>query len=85
MIEDIKRKVIRGGVAKLVAQAFALTLRLLFLVIVARLLSPEDFGLVAMVTAITGVMGVLRDGGLSAAAIQRAHITQDQQSTLFLD
>ena len=49
----------------------------------ARLLSPKDFGLVGMVTAFTGILTLLRDFGLSSAAIQRATVTEEQISTLF--
>ena len=51
--------------------------------VLARLLVPSDFGLVAMVTAITGFVAIFRDCGLPAATIQRAEITRAQISTLF--
>jgi PST family polysaccharide transporter len=51
--------------------------------ILARLLSPNDFGLVGMVTAITGMLSWLRDFGLSSATVQRTSITEEQLSTLF--
>jgi PST family polysaccharide transporter len=51
--------------------------------VLARLLGPMDFGFVGMVTAFTGVLTLFRDFGLSAAAIQRANVTDDQISTLF--
>src|SRR3984957_15833359 len=51
--------------------------------ILARLLEPKDFGLLGMVTAFTGVLTLFRDFGLSAAAIQRADVTEEQTSTLF--
>ena len=51
--------------------------------ILARLLDPKDFGLVGMVTAFTGVLTLFRDFGLSAAAVQRTSITEEQISTLF--
>jgi PST family polysaccharide transporter len=51
--------------------------------VLARLLGPKDFGLVSMVTAFTGLLGVFRDFGLSSAAIQRTTITEEQMSTLF--
>ena len=51
--------------------------------ILARLLGPKDFGLVGMVTAFTGVLELFRDFGLSAAAVQRANVTEEQISTLF--
>ena len=53
------------------------------LVVLARLLGPKDFGLVAMVTALTNVLAVFRDFGLSAAVVQRSEVTEDQHSTLF--
>lgn len=51
--------------------------------VLARLLSPKDFGLVGMVAAFTGVLGLFRDFGLSAATVQRVEVTEDQISTLF--
>ena len=51
--------------------------------ILARLLSPADYGVVAMVAAITGFVAVLKDGGLSTATIQQTEITDAQVSTLF--
>jgi PST family polysaccharide transporter len=44
---------------------------------------PADFGLVAMVSAITGLLWLLTDMGLASATIQRAEITHEQVSTLF--
>ena len=58
-------------------------MRLVSLMVLARLLDPKDFGLVGMVTAFTGVLILFRDFGLSAAAIQRALVTEEQISTLF--
>ncbi|MCL4852613.1 MAG: lipopolysaccharide biosynthesis protein [Bryobacteraceae bacterium] len=49
----------------------------------ARLLTPEDFGLVAMVTAVTGFLEMYQDAGLSAATVQRPRINHEQVSALF--
>jgi PST family polysaccharide transporter len=51
--------------------------------VLSRLLDPKDFGLVGMVTALTGVLNLFRDFGLSAATVQRIEITEEQISTLF--
>src|SRR5260370_40648388 len=51
--------------------------------IVARLLDPEAFGLVGMVTAFSSGFTLFRDFGLSTATIQRERITDEQISTLF--
>ena len=82
-MKDLKHRAIRGGIAKIGSQIANLLIRTGSLMVLARLLSPKDFGLVGMVTAITGIFGVFRDFGLSAAAVQRAEITQQQSSTLF--
>jgi PST family polysaccharide transporter len=82
-MQDLKGKTIRGSFARLCAQAASLLLRLGSLMVLARLLGPTDFGLVAMVTAFTGVLVMFRDFGLSSAAVQRANVTEEQISTLF--
>jgi PST family polysaccharide transporter len=51
--------------------------------VLARLLTPNDFGMVGMVTAFTGVLTLFRDFGLSSAAVQRMTVTEEQISTLF--
>jgi O-antigen/teichoic acid export membrane protein len=82
-MEILKQRAIRGGFAKLIGQGVTFGLRLLYMIVVARLLTPTEFGLVAMVTAVTGVFDLFRDGGLSAAAVQQISVTKDQQSALF--
>jgi len=52
-------------------------------VVLARLLTPADFGLVAMVATVTGLGQAFGDFGLSEATIQRKEISHDQVSTLF--
>lgn len=82
-MKDLKEKTIRGGFAKVCAQAATFTLRFGALMILARLLEPRDFGLVGMVTAVIGVLNLFRDFGLSTATVQRATVTEEQISTLF--
>jgi PST family polysaccharide transporter len=82
-VKDLKQRVIRGGLVRIISQASTLLLRTGSLMIMARLLTPKDFGLVGMVTAVIGVFSVFKDFGLSAAAIQRSEITTEQSSTLF--
>ena len=51
--------------------------------VLARLLSPQDFGLQGMVVVVTGFLALFRDAGLSMATIQRLEVTHEQTSTLF--
>jgi len=65
------------------AQAVKFALSLASIVILARLLTPRDFGLVAMVTTVTGFLLVFKEAGLSIATVQRESITHAQVSNLF--
>jgi O-antigen/teichoic acid export membrane protein len=82
-MKDLKARTLRGGIARSFGLAARFGLRLVTLMVLARLLDPKDFGLVGMVTAFTGVLDIFRDFGLSAATVQRASVTQEQVSTLF--
>lgn len=82
-MQNLKTKAIRGGVVKLCAQGGTFVLKVGSLMILARLLGPKEYGLVGMVAAFTGFLDMLGDFGLSAAAIQRNDISNEQSSTLF--
>src|SRR5262245_50357154 len=82
-MKDLKEKVISGGLAGVLAQWAIFVLRFVSLIVLARLLTPEDFGLVAMVAVFTGVLNLFRDFGLSTAMVQRPTITPELISTLF--
>jgi O-antigen/teichoic acid export membrane protein len=82
-MKDLKEKTIRGGLARMCAQGANLLLRVMSLIVLARILEPTDFGLIGMVTAFTGILGLFRDFGLSSAAIQQQTVTDEQVSTLF--
>jgi len=82
-MKDLKERAIRGGLARSGAQAIYFIIRLGSVMVLGRLLGPEDFGLVGMVTAFTGVLDLCRDFGLSAATVQWTTITEEQVSTLF--
>jgi O-antigen/teichoic acid export membrane protein len=52
-------------------------------VVLARLLTPEDFGTVALLFLFTGVASVFVDTGFSSALIQRQDVTHTDESTVF--
>ena len=51
--------------------------------VLARLLAPQEFGLVAMVTVVMDFLRIFQDMGLSTATVQRQEITHAQVSNLF--
>lgn len=52
-------------------------------IVLARLLSPEEFGTIALLYLFTGLASAFVDCGLSAALIQRQDITRTDESTVF--
>lgn len=80
---DLRKRAVSGAVVTAAAQAAKFVINLLSAIVLARLLMPEDFGLVAMVTTVTGFLRVFKDAGLSTATIQKAEITHAQVSNLF--
>jgi O-antigen/teichoic acid export membrane protein len=83
LLKDLEVRSFRGGVVTLVGQAVKFLLQMISTVVLARLLRPEDFGLVAMVGVIILSIGMWTDLGLSNATVQRLAITQPQVSLLF--
>ena len=80
---DLKSQAVRGVVASAGTQGGRLVVQLASLAVLSRLLDPEDFGLVAVVMAIIGVGELIRDMGLSSAAIQRPELPRGLASNLF--
>ncbi|WP_428981955.1 lipopolysaccharide biosynthesis protein [Microbacterium horticulturae] len=76
-------KAARGAATMLLGQLSRVVVQMLSVVVLGRLLSPSDFGVLAMVTAVVGVGGLLRDFGLGQAAIQAKSISTAQKSNLF--
>ena len=79
----LRRLSVRGGAATFAGQGMKFVLSLGSTMILARLLTPQDFGLIAMVIAVTEFILVFKDLGLSTATVQQAEIDHDQVSTLF--
>ena len=80
---ELKTHTVSGGLVTGVQQAAMLVISLTSVIVLARLLSPEDFGLLAMVFAVMGFFRAFSDAGLSTATIQREKITHAQVSNLF--
>lgn len=74
---------ISGGSKLFAARASGQVIRLGFTVALARILAPEDYGLIASVQVITGLAILLQDMGLSAATLQRERISDAQIHNLF--
>jgi O-antigen/teichoic acid export membrane protein len=83
LLADLKGRTISGAFFTFAAQGIQFVLTLASVMVLARLLTPRDFGLYAMVTAVIGYLRIFKDAGLSTATIQRDGITHAQVSNLF--
>ena len=83
LLRNLKGHTISSGAVTVSAQGAKFVLSLVSTMVLARLLMPRDFGLVAMVTTVTSFLRVFKDAGLSIATVQRDRITHAQVSNLF--
>ena len=83
LTHDLGRRSRRGGAVLLGAQMVRVLGQMGTLVVLARLLPPQAFGLLAMVAAIGLVLDLIKEFGLSSATIQKGDITHGQVSALF--
>jgi O-antigen/teichoic acid export membrane protein len=58
-------------------------LQLAQVAVLARLLAPEDYGLMAMVAVVLGFVTMFADLGLNSAYVQRQDVMPEQRSSLF--
>src|SRR5690348_2654416 len=54
------------------------------MVVLARLLTPADFGLIAMLLVFTAVAALLVDSGFGTALVQKQSTSEDDETTVFL-
>lgn len=82
-MSDLKRKSV-SAVAWSAGDIFARQgVQFVIQVILARLLMPEQFGVIAMLALFIGLAGVFTDSGFSSALIQKKHLTDEDTSSVF--
>jgi O-antigen/teichoic acid export membrane protein len=76
-------KALRGASINVVAQFLATMCRTVGVIVLARLLKPTDFGLVAMVTAFSLVLGRFGENGFTEFIIQKQAINEQEITSIF--
>jgi O-antigen/teichoic acid export membrane protein len=79
----LKQRSARGAALTLVSQAIKFIALIGGSAVLGRILTPQDYGLIGMVSAVTGILLIFGNLGLSSAIIQQPEINQRQMSTLF--
>jgi O-antigen/teichoic acid export membrane protein len=80
---DLRQRTVRGIGWSATSQITKLLMQLVVTAILARLLTPSDFGLIAMVVVFSSFVGIFSDLGLSSAIVQKKGINDELLSSSF--
>jgi O-antigen/teichoic acid export membrane protein len=81
---NLKQKTIFGFKWSLYESILSQGIQFAFGIILARLLSPKDFGLIGMLTIFISISQIFVEGGFTSAVIQKKNRSDIDYSTLFL-
>jgi PST family polysaccharide transporter len=80
---DLAGRSARGGAVTMTAQGFKFVFSMVATIVLARLLTPEDYGLIGMVAILINFVGMFQYLGLSTATVKWSELNHQQVSTLF--
>jgi O-antigen/teichoic acid export membrane protein len=80
---SLSGRALRGGIIIGSAQLIRIGVQFCSVIVLSRLLSPQDFGLVGCVTPVITFVGLFQDLGYGQAIVQRREISQNQISSIF--
>lgn len=83
MSENLKTKTQKGIVWSFIERFATQGVQFLFGIILARILSPEDYGIIAMPLVFLAIAQCFIDSGFSSALIRKQNLTEDDLSTAF--
>jgi PST family polysaccharide transporter len=83
LMDSLGGRTARGGVVTMASHGMKFAVSIVATAILARLLSPLDYGLIGMVAVATNFIVMFKDLGLATATVQKSQITSEQISTLF--
>lgn len=83
MPESLKKQTLNGMIWSTIERFSVQGVQFLVMIIMARLLSPKDYGLVGMLTVFIAVAQSLIDSGFSQALIRKQDRTETDNSTVF--
>ena len=82
-MQDLKKQAIGGVKWTSLSTGVRSILQLIQLLVLARFLSADDFGLIAIVMVVIGFSQLFMDMGISNAIIHKQNITTEQLSSLY--
>lgn len=83
MSESLKNKTQKGLAWSMIERFATQGVQFLFGIILARMLSPDDYGIIAMPLVFLAIAQCIIDSGFSTALIRKPELTEDDLSTAF--
>ncbi len=80
---SLRASVGRGAVVTAASQAVMVATQMASVIVLSRLLAPEEFGLVAMCAPVLALIGMLQDFGLVQATVQKPGLRHEEVNFLF--
>jgi PST family polysaccharide transporter len=81
--DRVKRATVAGGTVILATQATKFALAMITVAIMARILTPSDYGIFALLLIVVNFFAVLNNFGLSSATVQRKTLSAHEASAMF--
>lgn len=84
MTEVTKKEFALGALWKIIEQFSSKGISLVVSIILARLLLPQDFGVLALTVVFTNFSDILIDGGFSTTLIRKEYVSEDDYNSVFV-
>ena len=84
MAESLKNKTVKGLGWSALDNAARYGMQFMIGIVLARLLSPDDYGLLGLVGIVTVVCTAIVNGGFITALIRKKDVTDDDYNTVFI-
>ena len=81
--QGLKDKTVKGVGWSAIDNVAQFTVSFIVGIVLARLLSPDDYGLIGIIAIFTTICSALIDGGVSSALIRKKNATEDDYNTIF--
>ena len=82
--QSLKDKTVKGVAWSGIDNVAQFGVSFIVSIVLARLLTPDDYGLIGIITVFTSICQALINGGFSDALIRKKNVTDDDYSTVFL-
>ena len=82
--QSLKDKTVKGVAWSGIDNVVQFGVTFVVSIVLARLLSPDDYGLIGIIAIFTTICNTLINGGFTTALIRKKDVTDDDYSTSFI-